>query len=288
MTAELRFAQVDVFGASALLGNPVAVVVDAEGLSDETMARFARWTNLSETTFLLAPTNDAADYRLRIFTPGGELPFAGHPTLGSAHAWLEAGGVPKTEGVVVQECAAGLVELRVEGDRLAFAGPPLVRSGEVDESTVERVARSLRIPRSDVLAAEWVDNGPGWLAVLLRSAEEVLALRPDFVSMGDLHVGVVAPHATGHEADFEVRGFVPGLGIPEDPVTGSLNAGLAMWLIGSDRAPQKYVAAQGTALGRAGRVHVQHVDGRYWIGGQTRTIVRGTVAMPADAVTGRS
>lgn len=288
MTAELRFAQVDVFGASALLGNPVAVVVDAEGLSDETMARFARWTNLSETTFLLAPTNDAADYRLRIFTPGGELPFAGHPTLGSAHAWLEAGGVPKTEGVVVQECGAGLVELRVEGDRLAFAGPPLVRSGEVDESTVERVARSLRIPRSDVLAAEWVDNGPGWLAVLLRSAEEVLALRPDFVSMGDLHVGVVAPHATGHEADFEVRGFVPGLGIPEDPVTGSLNAGLAMWLIGSDRAPQKYVAAQGTALGRAGRVHVQHVDGRYWIGGQTRTIVRGTVAMPADAVTGRS
>lgn len=288
MTAELRFAQVDVFGASALLGNPVAVVVDAEGLSDETMARFARWTNLSETTFLLAPTNDAADYRLRIFTPGGELPFAGHPTLGSAHAWLEAGGVPKTEGVVVQECAAGLVELRVEGDQLAFAGPPLVRSGEVDESTVERVARSLRIPRSDVLAAEWVDNGPGWLAVLLRSAEEVLALRPDFVSMGDLQVGVVAPHATGHEADFEVRGFVPGLGIPEDPVTGSLNAGLAMWLIGSDRAPQKYVAAQGTALGRAGRVHVQHVDGRYWIGGQTRTIVRGTVTMPADAVTGRS
>ena len=288
MSAELRFAQVDVFGASALVGNPVAVVVDADGLSDETMARFARWTNLSETTFVLPATDEAADYRLRIFTPGGELPFAGHPTLGSAHAWLEAGGVPKTEGAVVQECGAGLVELRVEGDRLAFAGPPLVRSGEVDESTVERVARSLRIPRSDVLAAEWVDNGPGWLAVLLRSADEVLALRPDFAGMGDLHVGVVAQHAMGHEADFEVRGFVPGLGIPEDPVTGSLNAGLAMWLIGSDRAPQKYVAAQGTALGRAGRVHVQRVDGRYWIGGQTRTIVRGTVTMPADAVTGRS
>ncbi|MHA7986275.1 PhzF family phenazine biosynthesis protein [Rathayibacter sp. CAU 1779] len=279
MAEERRFAQVDVFGAEAILGNPVAVVVDAEGLTDAEMARFARWTNLSETTFLLPPTDPAADYRLRIFTPGGELPFAGHPTLGSAHAWLRSGGVPRSPDAVVQECGVGLVQLRTDGDRLAFAAPPLVRSGAVDEETTARAARSLRIRDDEVLAAEWVDSGPGWLVVLLRSAEEVLALQPDFGLMKGLKVGAVAPQSDDHDADFEVRAFVPDFGIPEDPVTGSLNAGLAMWLIGSGRAPDSYVASQGTALGRSGRVHVERLGDAIWIGGATRTIVEGTVTL---------
>lgn len=279
ISAARRFTQVDVFGAEALRGNPVAVVVDAEGLTEQAMAAFARWTNLSETTFLLPPSDPAADYRLRIFTPGGELPFAGHPTLGSAHAWLEAGGVPKRPGVVVQECGVGLVELRRDGDRLAFEAPPLVRSGTVGEATAERVARSLRIQRDEIIAIEWVDNGPGWLGVLLESAHDVLALAPDFAVMGDLKVGAVAPYAPDAPCQFEVRAFVPALGIPEDPVTGSLNAGLAVWLIGAGRAPDRYVAAQGTALGRAGRVYVQREDGRHWIGGDTRTVIDGIVRL---------
>ncbi|NNC11056.1 PhzF family phenazine biosynthesis protein [Planctomonas sp. JC2975] len=279
MTGEgRRFVQVDVFGSQALAGNPVAVVVDADGLTDIEMERFARWTNLSETTFLLPPTDPAADYRLRIFTPGGELPFAGHPTLGSAHAWLRSGGVRRSTDAVVQQCGVGLVELRTDGDRLAFAAPPLLHSGAADEETTARAADSLRIRRDEVLAAEWVDNGPGWLAVLLGSAEEVLALRPDFGSMKGLKVGVVAPQTHDHDADFEVRAFVPDLGIPEDPVTGSLNAGLAMWLIGSGRAADHYVAAQGTAIGRSGRVHVDRNGDRYWIGGETRTVIEGSVA----------
>ncbi|MGA0566396.1 PhzF family phenazine biosynthesis protein [Rathayibacter sp. KR2-224] len=274
---ERRFAQVDVFGAAPLLGNPVAVVIDADGLTDDAMASFAKWTNLSETTFLLPPTDPAADYRLRIFTPGGELPFAGHPTLGSAHAWLEVGGEPKQRGSVVQECGVGLVELRRDGDRLAFAAPPLVREGTVDDPTLNQVVASLGITRDEVVSAEWVDNGPGWLAVLLHSARDVLDLHPDFAVMGDLKVGVVAPHDDDAPAHFEVRAFVPTLGIPEDPVTGSLNAGLAVWLIGTGRAPQSYVAAQGTALGRAGRIHVQRESGRFWIGGNTSTVIGGAV-----------
>ncbi|HEY0260730.1 MAG TPA: PhzF family phenazine biosynthesis protein [Lacisediminihabitans sp.] len=279
MSRRRRFAQVDVFGAQALLGNPVAVVVDAEGMPDAQMAAFARWTNLSETTFLLPPTDPAADYRLRIFTPGGELPFAGHPTLGSAHAWLAAGGVPRGTDTMVQECGVGLVELRRDGDRLAFAAPPLVRSGPVDSETLARAVAALGIRPGDVVAAEWVDNGPGWLAVLLRSADEVLALRPDFAAMRGMDVGVVAPLPPDSDADLEVRGFVPGLGIPEDPVTGSLNAGIAMWLIGSGFAPDRYVASQGTVLGRVGRVHVERIGDRYWIGGSTRTVVDGLAAL---------
>jgi PhzF family phenazine biosynthesis protein len=279
MSDARRFAQVDVFGAEALKGNPVAVVVDAEGLGDDDMAAFARWTNLSETTFLLPPVDAAADYRLRIFTPGGELPFAGHPTLGSAHAWLEAGGVPKNAGTVVQECGVGLVELRRDGERLAFEAPPLLRSGAVDDDTIAQVARALRIRRDEIVAIEWVDNGPGWLGVLLSDAADVLALTPDFAVMDDLKVGVVAPQPQDADTDFEVRAFVPSLGIPEDPVTGSLGAGLAVWLIGSGRAPERYVAAQGTALGRAGRVHVEKVAGRHWIGGATRTLIDGLVRL---------
>jgi PhzF family phenazine biosynthesis protein len=269
-----RFSQVDVFSAQPHRGNPVAVVHDADDLTDEEMAAFARWTNLSETTFLLAPTDPGADYRLRIFTPGGELPFAGHPTLGSAHAWLEAGGVPAREDTVVQECGAGLVELRRE-ERLSFEAPPLLRSGPVDDADLAAVARALRVDVSAFLGSAWVDNGPGWVGVRLASAEEVLALAPDWGAFGDLKVGVVGPHAPGGGAAVEVRAFCPQYGIPEDPVTGSLNAGLAQWLVDSGDLAAPYVAAQGTALGRAGRVHVEQLGGSIWVGGETTTVIAG-------------
>ncbi|WP_228942028.1 PhzF family phenazine biosynthesis protein [Nocardioides sp. Leaf374] len=289
-----RFSQVDVFSAEPLRGNPVAVVHDAEGLDEADMAAFARWTNLSETTFLLPPTTPGADYRLRIFTPGRELPFAGHPTLGSAHAWLEAGGEPAADGVVVQECGAGLVRLR-RGERLAFAAPPLVRSGPVDEADLAHVRRVLGAgpgggPRGgsgvEVLDAAWVDNGPGWLGVLLADAAVVLSLEPDLAAFGDLKLGVVGVHPAGtSDADVEVRAFVPSLGVGEDPVTGSLNAGLAQWLAG-DRLPSAYVASQGTVLGRRGRVHVSTQAGPdgepvVWVGGDTATTVAGQVRLPA-------
>src|SRR5436190_17868543 len=250
----LPFRQVNVFSPDPLLGNPVAVVHDADALTDEQMAAFARWTNLSETTFLLRPTAGEADYRLRIFTPGGELPFAGHPTLGSAHAWLEAGGVPRDEQVV-QECEVGLVRLRRD-ERLAFAAPPLIRSGAVDQADLDRIVTALRIGRDDVVDGQWVDNGAGWVAVLLRDAAAVLALDPDFARFDGLDIGVAGLHPPGGDAHLEVRAFAPEVGIPEDPVTGSLNAGLAQWLSGNGTLPPSYVAAQGTALGRAGRVHI--------------------------------
>ena len=285
------FSQVDVFSAEPLLGNPVAVVHGADGLSEDRMARFARWTNLSETTFLLEPTRSGADYRSRIFTPGGELPFAGHPTLGSAHAWLEAGGVPRaagTEDVVVQECAAGLVSLRrgpttadpataERGGRLAFAAPPLFRSGEVSAEDRAQVARALRLDESEIVDCNWTDNGPGWVSVLLEDAYAVLALRPDHAAFGDLDIGVVGPYPEGAtDAQVEVRAFVPGMGIGEDPVTGSLNAGIGQWLVGT-RLPASYVASQGTALGRRGRVHVDLEGDTLWVGGDTGTTVRGHV-----------
>lgn len=244
-----RFVQVDVFTAVPLKGNALAVVVDGAGLSEQHMADFARWTNLSETTFLLPPTDPAADYRVRIFTPGGELPFAGHPTLGSAHAFLASGGDVKKPGEVVQQCAIGLVRVKREGARLAFAAPPLQRSGPADAATREQVLRSLRIEASELLDVQWVDNGPKWLAARLKSAEAVLALTPDFIAMKGLKLGVVGVHAPGSECNFEVRAFVPDLGIPEDPVTGSLNAGVALWLQGAGLAGDRYVAAQGAALG---------------------------------------
>jgi PhzF family phenazine biosynthesis protein len=271
-----------VFSDEPLRGNPVAVVHDADGLSDEQMQAFARWTNLSETTFLLAPTDTAADYRVRIFTPGGELPFAGHPTLGTAHAWLEAGGRSKGDRVV-QECGVGLVELRRDGARLAFAAPGLLRAGPVSEEQVARIAAGLQIRPDEIVDAQWVDNGPGWVAVLLADASAVLAVRPDPVALGDLAVGVVGiyPEGTSDPADdcaVEVRAFVGGLGVDEDPVTGSLNAGLAQWLIGNGTLPSSYVASQGTVLDRRGRVHVSTDEaGHVWVGGDTRTTVQGTV-----------
>jgi PhzF family phenazine biosynthesis protein len=276
---ERRFAQVDVFGAEPFLGNPVAVVVDGDGVSDASMAAFARWTNLSETTFLLPPTSPEADYRLRIFTPRRELPFAGHPTLGSAHAWLATGGVPRDAGVLVQECAAGLVRLRVTDGAIAFAAPPRQRTGPVDEPTLARAAAALGLAREEILGHEWADNGPGWLALRLESAERVLAIRPESARLGGLAVGVVGPHPAGAECAFEVRAFIPDAGVAEDPVTGSLNAGIAQWLIGAGLAPERYVAAQGTAMGRAGRVLVERVGDDVWIGGATATLVEGTVRL---------
>jgi len=274
-----RFVQVDVFTATPLKGNALAVVVDGAGLSDAEMAAFARWTNLSETTFLLPPIDAAADYRVRIFTPGGELPFAGHPTLGSAHAFLASGGDAKKPGEVVQQCAIGLVRVKRDGGRLAFAAPPLRRSGPVDAAMRAQATASLRLPEAALLDAVWVDNGPGWMAVRLADAASVLALQPDFVAMKGLKLGVVGAHPAGSECQFEVRAFVPDLGVPEDPVTGSLNAGLALWLQASGLAGDRYVAAQGAALGRAGRVHVQRDGEATWIGGDVAPLIHGQVRL---------
>jgi PhzF family phenazine biosynthesis protein len=266
-----------VFGGDPLLGNPVAVVLDGDGLDDETMRRFARWTNLSETTFVLPPSSPDADYRLRIFTPVSELPFAGHPTLGTCHAWLQVGGRPRGDAIV-QECAAGLIPIRSIDDRLAFAAPPLVRSGPVDDQLVTRIAAMLRIDPGEIVDSQWVDNGPGWVAVLLSDAQAVLDLRPATV---ELDVGVAGPHPAGHDAQFEVRAFFPVDGVTrEDPVTGSLNASLAGWLLASGRATAPYIAAQGTGLGRRGRVHISVDDtGAIWVAGATQTAIAGTVEL---------
>ena len=271
------FRQVDVFGGDALSGNPVAVVLDGEGLDDDAMRRLASWTNLSETTFVLPPRSAEADYRVRIFTPANELPFAGHPTLGTCHAWLGVGGRPRGE-TIVQECDAGLIAIRHTGNGLAFAAPPLLRTGPVDEELVSQVATMLAIDRSEILDSQWVDNGPGWMAVLLSDARAVLDLSPGTV---ELDVGVVGPLPAGHDAQFEVRAFFPVNGTTrEDPVTGSLNASLADWLLRSGRTTAPYTAAQGTALGRRGRVHISRDgDGTIWVAGATQTAIAGTVEL---------
>ncbi len=314
------FRQVDVFTSTPYCGNPLAVVLDGSGLSTAEMQHFTNWTNLSECTFLLPPTPEGAaagaDYRVRIFCPGRELPFAGHPTLGSCHAWLEAGGVPRGEHVV-QECGVGLVKIRRDGgvtagppqgdaappreaapraavargdhERLAFAAPPLIKSGPLDEADVQLIARGLGVTREDITAHAWCDNGPNWRGVMLRSAEQVLALRPDAAILAGLDIGVVGPRGKvgvvgpqdAGDTQFEVRAFFPGNnGLAEDPVTGSLNAALAQWLIGAGLAPERYVAAQGTALAREGRVHIQRdADGTVWVGGASVTCVSGQVRL---------
>jgi PhzF family phenazine biosynthesis protein len=274
-----RFAQVDVFTSEPYRGNPVAVVLDGDGLTDEQMRRFANWTNLSETTFVLPPTDPAADYRVRIFTPVDELPFAGHPTLGTCHAWREAGGTARGGDVAVQQCTAGLIPVRSgDGGQLAFAAPPLVRSGPVDDELVGEIAAVLGIARADVVAAEWVANGPEWVAVLLADVDAVLGLRPAPVGFD---IGVVATYPPGAPCAIEVRAFFPKDGATvEDPVTGSLNASLAQWLLRTGRLTAPYVASQGTALGRAGRVHVaQDPDGTIWVGGDTVTCIAGVVEL---------
>ncbi len=273
------FAQVDVFSAEPYRGNPLAVVLDAGGLAAGVMQRFANWTNLAETAFLLPPSDPGADYRVRIFTGSEEFPFAGHPTLGSAHAWLEAGGIPRQDGMLVQECGAGLVRVKRDGGRLAFAAPPLTRSGPVAEADLARIAAGLGMPREALLDASWLVNGPEWIGVLLESAEMVLAIRPDYAAMAGLKVGVIGPHAAGSEAGFEVRTFIPGDAAAEDPVTGSFNAGAAQWLIRSGRAPESYVAAQGTVLGRSGRVHIDAAGDDIWVGGGSVSCIEGFVLL---------
>lgn len=309
-----RFKQIDVFTEQPCLGNALAVVLEAEGLDDAAMQRFARWTNLSETTFLLPPTDPAADYRVRIFTPGGELPFAGHPTLGSCHAWLEAGVQPQHAGVVVQQCAKGLVriERQAAGDkeRLAFAAPSM-RPVPADPADVAAVAQAFGLQTSQVLAAQANDNGPVWFSLLLESAEAVLSAKPDVAELQrlGLKVGLVARYAdeaappliaranreaaafksapssvaepTAVSPLIEVRGFVvDSSGVYEDPVTGSLNASLAQWLIGAGHLPESYLASQGTCLGRAGQVHVRRdASGQVWVGGHSISCVDGTVAL---------
>ncbi len=271
------FTQVDVFTDVVTLGNPVAVVHDADDLDDAQMAAFARWTNLSETTFLCASTDPAADYRVRIFTPGRELPFAGHPTLGTARAWLEAGGVPRDPDVIVQECGLGPLRVRRSGDRLAFAAPDPLRDGPVDPDVVAVVVADLGLDPASVRGARWCDNGPGWIGLLLDDAATVLAIDgPGLRFTGHDKVGVIGPHPIGADVAYEVRAFFAG-GIGEDPVTGSLNAALAQWLVGDGIAPESYVAAQGTALQRRGRVHVQRVGADLWIGGDTVVGVTGHV-----------
>jgi PhzF family phenazine biosynthesis protein len=269
------FRQVDVFSSTPYRGNPVAVVLDGEGLEEADMVAFTRWTNLSEATFLLPPGNPFADYRVRIFTANRELPFAGHPTLGSAHAWLEAGGVPARPGALVQECEAGLIDLRRDGDQLAFAAPPLLRSGPVASDLAERIARGLRVNADQVRAMQWVDNGPGWIGVLLDSARSVLDLDIDRMLLKGLDVGVVGPHPVDGPAEFEVRAFFTADDVFEDPVTGSLNASLGQWLIGAGIAPARYRARQGTAMGRAGLIDVARDGDRIWVGGSCTTCISG-------------
>jgi PhzF family phenazine biosynthesis protein len=272
-----RFAQVDVFGARAYLGNPLAVVVDADEIDDATMAEFAAWTNLSETTFIVPPTSDDADYRVRIFTPGAEMPFAGHPTLGSAHAWLGAGGKPRTPDIIVQECGVGLVELTRSDNVLRFKAPPPQRTGPLDDNHLDRIAQALGIERDHIVDHQWVDNGPGWAAVRLASAREVLDLEPDDALMRSLKLGVVGAYPPDAGEQFEVRAFAAPIGVREDPVTGSLNAGLAQWLIAAGVAPPAYRASQGARVGRRGIVDVRSIDGDVWIGGACVTCITGTV-----------
>ncbi|MBP2871487.1 MULTISPECIES: PhzF family phenazine biosynthesis protein [Pseudomonas] len=275
------FKQLDVFSSVPLKGNPLAVVLGADSLTDQQMADFARWTNLSETTFLLTPRDPQADYRVRIFTTLKELPFAGHPTLGSCHAWLQAGGVPRG-AEIVQECEIGLVRIRHQGDELAFIAPPLLRSGAVDAPLLERVRLGLGLAQGAIVRSQWVDNGAGWLAVMLASREQVLALQPDYSQLLGLAVGVIAPCDPARDdvdAQFEVRAFVAGDGAQEDPATGSLNAGVAQWLLAEGLAPERYVVSQGTALGRAGRIRIERQGEEIWVGGAVAVCIEGRLQL---------
>ncbi|AZE94037.1 Phenazine biosynthesis protein PhzF like [Pseudomonas orientalis] len=271
------FQQLDVFSRVPLKGNPLAVVLGADSLTDQQMADFAKWTNLSETTFLLTPRDPRADYRVRIFTTTQELPFAGHPTLGSCHAWLHAGGVPRGQEII-QECEIGLVRIRREGDELAFIAPPLLRSGVVEAPLLERVRLGLGLAPDAILRSQWVDNGAGWLAVMLADHQAVLALKPDYSQLLGLAVGVIAPSDV-EDAQFEVRAFIAGDGAPEDPATGSLNAGLAQWLLSEGLAPERYVVSQGTAMGRAGRIRIERQGDEIWVGGAVAVCIEGRLQL---------
>jgi PhzF family phenazine biosynthesis protein len=276
MPVSLQFDQVDVFAEQPYQGNALAVVTDADALTAEQMQAFARWTQLAETTFLLKPETPGAHYRVRIFTPARELPFAGHPTLGTCKVWLgQHAAVADDE--IIQECAAGLIRIRRQGERLAFSAPPLLRSGPLDGDTLSRVREGLGLRAEQILASNWVDNGPGWLGVLLGSRDEVLGIKPDYAALKGLNVGVIAPWTgEGAEADYEVRALIAEEGC-EDPVTGSLNASLAQWLIGNGTFAERYTVSQGTVIGHSGRVHIERVEGVVWVGGEVQPGVSGKV-----------
>lgn len=279
MTQQYPFAQVDVFSREPYRGNPVAVVLDADCIEDETMQRIARWTNLSETTFVLPPTTDDADYQLRIFTPTSELPFAGHPTLGSARAWLTHGGTPRTPGRIVQECAAGLIELRQENELLAFAAPPMLRTGPLDDDYLARLVDAYGITPEQVIGHQWVDNGPGWAVIQLATADEVLALEPDLSLIPDAMVGAVGVYPPGSTHAFELRAFAPAANVAEDPVCGSLNASVAQWFTTTGRAPNHYLVSQGARLDRAGEITITVENDTVWVGGATAIRFQGTAVV---------
>ncbi|KGA13120.1 hypothetical protein GM51_20560 [freshwater metagenome] len=275
-----RFSQVDVFAAANCTGNPVAVVLDSQNLDDDDLKRFSVWTNLSECTFVYPPSDPAADYRVRIFSLNTELPFAGHPTLGTARAWLEAGGVPKDSNRIVQECGIGLVDIQIEGQRLAFSAPELLRSGPVDDSLLNDLIDILGVKSEQVIDAEWLDNGPGWVGLLLDNATSVLNLKPDASQHpGRWDIGVIAPSDSGADTAFELRAFFTEGHEPlrEDPMTGSLNASAAQWLISSGRASAPYVASQGSAMGRNGRIYISQDAGKLWVGGEAKVVISGFV-----------
>jgi len=261
------------------MGNALAVVHGADNLSDKQMTKFANWTNLSETTFLLNPINDSADYKVRIFTPNNELPFAGHPTLGSCFAWLSNGGIAKSKDVIIQECAIGLIKIRKDGSRLSFEAPELIKSGSLDDLTLKKVAMSLRIGVSDIINHQWVDNGPGWCAVMLKNAQQVLALDPDPQLLKDFKIGVIGSYPDGSETDFEVRAFAMPYGIYEDPVTGSLNAGIAKWFFNTNSVKDEYTVSQGKALGRDGKIFIQKIDNTIWVGGEIISCINGELTL---------
>jgi PhzF family phenazine biosynthesis protein len=273
-----RIRLVDVFGDRPLAGNPLAVVIDADDLSTPELQEFARWMNFSETAFLLPPTTREADYRVRIFTLFGELPFAGHPTLGSCHVWLRESGATGDE--VVQECGAGLIRLRVSGRQVAFEAPPLIRSGPLDPGHLAIVASVLGVAQVDIVASAWVDNGPGWVGVVLEDARAVLDLEPDFgrsPTEDKLDIGVVGMYPEGWEHLYEVRAFFSGQRgeMLEDPVTGSLNASIAQWFLAEGRARAPYVASQGTVLGRRGRIYISGDADSVWVGDRVFDVVEG-------------
>ncbi|PQZ95059.1 phenazine biosynthesis protein PhzF [Arthrobacter sp. MYb227] len=274
-----RYSEVDVFSPLAYQGNPLAVVHDADELSTEQMQRFAKWTNLAETTFLLTPTNPLADYRVRIFSATQEFPFAGHPTLGTAFSWLDRGGKAKNEHEVIQECGAGLINVRVDDQSLAFKAPPLTRYEPVAEAQIHEIAVALGITRETILDCSWLVNGPEWIGVKLANAQEVLALRPDPANLGTFCVGVIGEHSPGHDARFEVRAFLGDDPVWEDPVTGSLNAGLARWIFDTTNIDRHYTAAQGTVIGYHGRVHITADGDDIWVGGNVSSCVRGEVSL---------
>ncbi len=276
---QLPFHQLDVFASDGFSGNPLAVVHDADGLTTEQMLQVTDWLNLSETTFLVQPTDERADYHVRIFCPGRELPFAGHPTLGTCRAWLAAGGTPKDPDRIVQQCGAGLVPIRPDGDRLAFAAPEQIRSGPVDPADLEERLGQLGLVTTDIVDAAWIDNGPGWMGLLFSSAEAVLDVTLPAGSIPGFDVGLIGPHPPGSDRALEVRGlFADSTGaVREDPVTGSLNASAAQWLIETGRIDAPYTARQGTAIGRRGDIFVEQSAGEIWIGGRATIVISGTI-----------